>query len=132
MDSDPSNRLCEYCQKININSIVSTGPRDPKAGPSQVGLQHQPTYAQLQKSALTCRLCTLFLDALQEKKAGRDVPPGYASHRRSRVWLLAGTTSFSNVAVPWALFHMLVFVGARGVMEPAAFSIRCDPGTTTA
>jgi hypothetical protein len=68
------------------------------------------------------------MGVLRQKNLDQEILQDYVKHQRSHIWLLAGTTSFSNVAAPRGLFHTVVNVGRGSVMKAGALSIRTEPG----
>ncbi|KIW32244.1 uncharacterized protein PV07_03804 [Cladophialophora immunda] len=122
-----SHSLCEYCQRIRIDSIISTGPIDPRAGLSQGGLSHQPTLDALQKSSRSCQLCAFFNSALERSNAGEPVAHEYSVRQGSFIRLIAGATAFSNLSTPKGLFHMLIWSRWSNFAKPAYLSITTEP-----
>jgi hypothetical protein len=120
--------LCDYCQRINVNSIVAYGASDATIKPQQAGLIHQPNYDALRESSKSCPLCALFHDGIERKNSGTPISPGFASDKRSRVWLHAGDHAFTDLRTPKALYHVVVNVGGGAILKAAAFSITTQPG----
>ena len=120
--------LCDFCNQINVNTIVPYFPPDLGNGIVQVCLHHQPTYNALGDSSRGCGLCLLFNNALESKNARRQVAEAFKAHEKSQIWLVSGEEVCEDLSVPKGLHYLRVNVGNGTLLKEADFNITADHG----
>lgn len=79
--------LCKFCDGLSISLLIELTEVEFHAGdfPQQAYYQHQPSYANLIRSAKDgCRLCELILHGFQEVISPRSLSPIWEGETRDR------------------------------------------------